>query len=266
MKIIHTVMIQKKNIAIYLAMAAISAAAMSFVFNKNEIVPIDVLKQAETFRVPWKGMSLVANILTDGEKADSHKYKVFYQDNKTLVVFTAPEVEKGNLLLMNGNDLWFYVNSTNRPTRITPIQRLSGSTSFGDLARLSWSVDYNIVRVADTIVKDQQVSTGIYKFELSAKSPGATYQKVTLWINKKDSHPMKSEVYLSSGKLYKTLQFNKYETVSSKVINTQITFIDHFNKNLKSVLTFSEIKENTNIPNRYFINTMLPEVSNELSR
>jgi len=255
-----------KNIKIYLGILVMGAISMNFVFHKNEIASLEILKQAETFRIPWKGMSLSASILTDGEKADNHKYKVFYQDSKTLVVFAAPEVEKGNLLLMNGNDLWFYVNSTNKPTRITPIQRLSGSTSFGDLARLSWSVDYNIVRMSDTIIKDAQTSTGIYKFELAAKSTGATYQKVSLWINKKDSHPIQSQVYLSSGKLYKTLYFNKYETVSSKIINTQITFVDHFNKNLKSVLTFSEIKENANIPNRYFITTMLPEVSNELSK
>ena len=241
-----------------------SVILLTFGFTESEIDIKSILKKAEYKRVPWDGMSIDASITNEG-KDDKHTYKVFYQGEKTLVAFVEPVEEKGNLLLMNGNDLWFYINGTNRPTRITPIQRLSGAASYGDLTRLGWSEDYDVVKMIDTTETVNSVDTAVYKFDLKSKSPSATYQKIQLWVNKSNFRPIRSEVYLTSGKLYKTLDFGNYITVSGKEVNAQITFTDHFNKDKKSVLNFSNFSEEKNLPNRYFIKTMLPEVSDELA-
>ena len=237
---------------------------LSFRARTKQIDPMVLLEKAELQRIPWKSMSLDARIVNDNEDQSNHLYRVFYQNDKTLVAFLGPDTEKGNLLLMKGNDLWFYVNSTSRPTRITPIQRLSGSTSFGDLARLEWSEDYTIDKMIETNINVNGKTTKAYQFSLSAKSSGATYQTISLWIDQTNHRPIKSEVYLTSGKLYKTLIFSKYQTHAEKIVNTQITFQDHFNSNRMSILNFTNIKEDKELPNRYFVKTMLPEVSNEL--
>lgn len=254
----------KKNKLLLFCIVLFSAVLlMSSAFNIDHG---KILKDAEKYRVPWDGMSLDATIESNNEKETLHYYRVFYKDDKTLVTFLKPEDENGNLLLMNGNDLWFYARSTSRPIRITPIQRLSGATSFGDLARLGWSKDYTISNVKETIISISEKPIESYVFSLTAKSSGATYQKIQLWINKINNQPIKSEVFLTSGKLYKTLDFSNYDTIKGKLVNTEIIFTDNFNKQKKSILRFNNINEDKNLPNRYFIKTMLNEVSNELSK
>ena len=117
----------------------------------------------------------------------------------------------------------------------------------------------------DTTITVNATATKVYKFDLKSKASSATYQRIQLLVNKTNFQPIKSEVYLTSGKLYKTLVFGKYITVSGREVNAQITFTDHFNKGKKSVLNFSNFSEEKNLPNRYFIKTMLPEVSDELT-
>jgi len=98
--------------------------------------PEDVLRQADLKRGPWEKFTLNAQIFAEG-KQDS--YRVFFKnDTKTLVYFRTPAPAKGNLLLMLADQLWFYVKDTRTPIRITPLQRMAGSVSYGDVARLFW--------------------------------------------------------------------------------------------------------------------------------
>ncbi|MCR6641582.1 MAG: outer membrane lipoprotein-sorting protein [Sporocytophaga sp.] len=233
----------------------------------SEKTPEQILKEAESKRSPWTQMSMTAELNTNAKSGTTKSiYKVYFKDEiNTLVAFLEPQFEKGNLLLMVDADLWYYVRETKKPTRITPVQRLSGSVSYGDLARLGWSKDYTIVSSEETELKTEIGTSETYLLNLAAKSQGATYQKIKLWIDKKTSKPLKSEVFLLSGKMYKTMLFTKYEIVNNKEVNSQIEFTDHFNANQKSVLNFSKIAQEKTIPNRFFIKTSLAEVSDEVS-
>ena len=44
---------------------------------------------------------------------------------------------------MLGDDMWVYLPDTSRPVRITPLERLSGDASNGDVARTNYAVDYS---------------------------------------------------------------------------------------------------------------------------
>ncbi len=46
---------------------------------------------------------------------------------------------------MLGDDMWIYLPDTSRPVRITPLERLSGDASNGDVARTNYAVDYSPV-------------------------------------------------------------------------------------------------------------------------
>lgn len=236
----------------------------AFISVRPEMTPAEILKQADLKRSPWTQMSMTAELLSSGKSGDTKSiYKVYFKDEiSTLVAFVEPKFEKGNLLLMVQEDLWYYVRETRKPTRITPVQRLSGSVSYGDIARLGWSKDYNIVSSKEATLENQPV----YLMELSAKSQGATYQKISLWIDKANFRPLKAEVYLLSGKLYKTLKFTKYQTMAGKDVNTQIEFVDHFTSGQKSTLDFTRIAQEKALPNRYFIKTSLADVSDEVTK
>lgn len=251
----------KKNNYIILVLLLFSWISFLSAQKKTEKEPVEILKKAELQRVPWNSMSLSAYI---NNKGIEHQYKVFYDNRKTLIAYMKPNIEKGNLLLMKNDDLWFYVKRTKRPIRITPIQRLSGATSYGDLARLDWSVDYSIEKMIEVSETIEGIETDIYIFSLKAKTKSATYQKINLKIDKSNYRPLYSEVYLTSGKLYKTLVFTKYEKIKGKFLNTQIKFIDNFSKGKESIVDFKNIKEEKKIPARYFLKTSLQDIFEEI--
>ena len=78
-----------------------------------------------------------------GKADEEHLYEVSQKGtDKTYVEFMSPR-EKGRHLLMLGDDMWIYLPDTSRPVRITPLERLSGDASNGDVARTNYAVDYS---------------------------------------------------------------------------------------------------------------------------
>jgi hypothetical protein len=250
----------RNNTTLFLLFFITILFASNVIYSENGD-EYSILRKAEEKRSPWKQMSLVAKLTTQKNSFSSEKYRVFFKDEiKTLVSFIVPEFEKGNLLLMVKDDLWFYVKETSRPTRITPIQRLSGSVSYGDITRLGWSKDYIIEKLKKTKSDKDLIQ---YEFSLKARSKGATYQRIHLYIDA-NFRPQKAEVFLLSGKHYKTLQFSRYSYIFGKEINTEIVFTDHLSNNKVSTMNFINIDPQIKIPGRYFIKTALPDLSNAL--
>ena len=164
---------------------------------------------------------------------------------------------------MVDDNLWFYAKDTRRALRITPLQRLQGSVSYGDLARLNWSRDYRVETIEEDTsdINDQTLST--LRLVLKAKSKGATYQSINLWVKQQDYTPLKAEVFLLSGKKFKTIFFTEYKEINGQIANTEIKFIDHFQRDKVSLMSFNDVLERR-IPNRYFVKTGLRDVSREL--
>lgn len=228
---------------------------------QQKINASEILRQAELKRMPWAQMSLYAT-LTDSSNGENPNtsYHVFFKGNETLIACTKPAAQKGNLLLLQGHDMWFYIKSTAKPMKITPLQRLSGSVSFVDIARLNWAADYSIDSF-ETVKLTKDKNEEAYLLHLHAISPDISYRKINLWVDKNNKRPIKADIFLSSEKLYKTILFTKYQTIAGKEINTQIEFTDHFNKERKSVIDFLQPKQEKNLPENYFIKENLPEVS-----
>ena len=67
-------------------------------------------------------------------------FEVSVKGENSLVRFLSVR-SKGQSLLMRGDDMWLFLPAVARPVRITPIQRLLGNVSNGDLARLRYSLD-----------------------------------------------------------------------------------------------------------------------------
>ncbi|MCW3465002.1 outer membrane lipoprotein-sorting protein [Chitinophaga nivalis] len=220
-----------------------------------------LLREAELKRQPWPVMTSVIQLDDNGPAGHStHLYHVFYNADKVLLAYMSP-AESGNLLLMVKDGLWFYTKDTRMPTRITPMQKMSGSVSYGDLTNLSWK-DYVVTAMENTTYEN----TAAHLLHLAAKNKSATYQKVDLWINKANKRPITAVSYLLSGKKYKTIRYTKYNISEGKDVNTQILFTDHFNKDRESTVDFVKIKSEQQLPNRYFIKTALPEISNEICK
>lgn len=145
--------------------------------------------------------------------------------------------------------------------KITPLQKLSGAVSFVDITRLNWSEDFTV----DSFEAVKAGSDDEYLLHLKAVSPQVSYRKIDVWIDKRTGQPLKEDIFLTSGKLYKTVLFTKYENVRGKEMNVQMEFIDHFNHDRKSILSFSDVKQEKNLPADYFIKEKLPDISKAMT-
>jgi outer membrane lipoprotein-sorting protein len=214
--------------------------------------PVDaeaVLKRSDAYRNGWPSYVLHVKITNyESDKADEEKlYEVSQKGTeKTYVEFMSPR-EKGQHLLMLGDDMWVYLPDTSRPVRITPLERLSGDASNGDVARTNYAADYMPVYVRTEKVGTEEC----HVLDLTARRKGATYQRILYWVRVQDDRPVKAQFYLTSGKLIKSATFDEFLTVGGREQLRRMTLYDEIRHNSHSVLEYSGIAPRT-LPDKLF--------------
>jgi outer membrane lipoprotein-sorting protein len=211
--------------------------------------PVALLKQSDLARNAWPSFVTrvkISNFET-GKQDEEHLYEVSQKGvDKTYVEFLSPR-EKGRHLLMLGDDMWIYLPGTSRPIRITPLERLTGNASNGDVARTNYSADYDAAYLrSETVDKIE-----CHVLELTAKRKGATYRRIVYWLRAQDARPVQAEFYLASGKLTKTATFDRYETVQGKMLLRRMTIHDQIRKSSYSVMEYTDFAPRA-LPDRLF--------------
>jgi outer membrane lipoprotein-sorting protein len=196
-----------------------------------------LLKRSDTFRNGWASYVVRVKItdFESGRPDEEHLYEVSQKGtDKTYVNFMSPR-QKGEHLLMLGDDMWVYLPDTSRPVRITPLERLTGDASNGDVARTNYAADYSPV-----FLRTEKVGTvECYVLNLTAKRKGATYQRIVYWLRMPDARPVRAEFYLISGKHIKSATFDEYAPSSGKELLRKLTLYDEIRHNSHSVLEYS---------------------------
>ena len=208
-----------------------------------------LLKRSDSYRNGWPAYSLRVKItdFESGKSDEEHFYEVSQKGtDKTYVEFLSPR-EKGRHLLMLGDDMWIYLPDTSRPVRITPLERLSGDTSNGDVARTNYAVDYS----AEYLREEKVGNQNCYVLNLTAKRKGATYQRILYWIRTEDARPVRAEFYLTSGKHIKSATFDEYKESDGKLLLRKLTLYDEIRHNSHSVLEYSGAAPR-NLPDKLF--------------
>ena len=196
-----------------------------------------LLRRSDSYRNGWPAYEMRVKI-TNYESGKSDEQKLYDVSQKgtdrTYVEFMSPR-DKGRHLLMLGDDMWIYLPDTSRPVRITPLERLSGDASNGDVARTNYAVDYSPV-----YLRTEKVGADdCYVLELTAKRKGATYQRILYWIRTEDARPLRADFYLTSGKHIKSATFDDYAPTGGKLLLRKLTLYDEIRHNSHSVLEYS---------------------------
>jgi len=196
-----------------------------------------LLKQSDRFRNGWSSYVVRVRIADyEANKSDEeHFYEVSQKGTDKTYVELLSSREKGEHLLMLGDDMWVYLPDTSRPVRITPLERLSGDASNGDVARTNYAADYSPVYLRTEKVGSEEC----HVLELTAKRKGATYHRILYWIRKEDARPVKAEFYLTSGKHIKSASFDDYSLIGGRMLLRRLTLYDEILHNSHSVLEYS---------------------------
>jgi outer membrane lipoprotein-sorting protein len=219
---------------------AILLAAGTITAQTDEAVRI--LDEADRFRGDWESVVVRTRIDNyDGDQVtESAAFEVAVKGDNSLVRFLSPK-SKGQSLLMRGDDMWFFLPAVARPVRITPIQRLLGNTSNGDLARLRYAADYAVTQAGEETVS----GVACLILDLRAKRKGATYQRIRYAVRKSDSLPVRGEFFLTSGRQIKTAFFEEPKTFAGRTVISRIVIYDQVNARSKTVMHFTDFVPKT---------------------
>jgi len=130
---------------------------------------------------------------------------------------------------MLGDDFWLVLASSQRPLRITPMQKLLGDASTGDIASLTWAEDY------DGSVVGEATMGGVpcLKLDITGQRKGVSYPRIVLYLARKDHRPMAAELYVASDKLAKEAEF-RFGEVGGRTVVTQMNLTDRIQRDRRT--------------------------------
>jgi hypothetical protein len=224
------------------ALAALGAFAAPLAVAQD--VPA-LLKAADRYRVSSENMqvdTVISVFNTDGSPDKERRYTVFAQAKHQSLVLMQSPAEKGQKVLMLGDDFWLLMPSSQRPLRITPMQKLLGDASTGDIATLSWADDYT-----GTVAGEESCGEPAQKcmrLSLAANRKGVTYQRIELWIGKAKSEPIKADLYVQSDKLAKQARF-VMDKASAPTAVTEMLLRDQLTNKKETQVRYLNRREKT---------------------
>lgn len=214
------------------------------------VSPEQILRNCDDVRLPNTDYRMLVEV--EDYKADDSKRIALYEvlvkgRDKTLIKTLKPKIDRGTTLLMLKYDLWVYMKIISKPLRISLRQRLFGQVANGDIARANFSGDYD-----PTLLRQENLNgREYYVLNLAAKNNKVTYQKVILWVDKENYHPLKAEFYAVSGKLLKTCEYKNFRKMMGKMRPTLLVLKNPLSPKEYSLLKYLKM-ESAKLPDRYF--------------
>jgi hypothetical protein len=204
--------------------------------------------------------TLVQTFNADGTPDKERRYTVFAQAGRQSLVLMQSPAEKGQKVLMLGDDFWLLMPGSQRPLRITPMQKLLGDASTGDIATLSWAGDYTATlageepcategAVAEKIQAKNAYgallnSKVCYRLDLLASRKGVTYQRIELWLGKQRHEPVRANLYVQSDKLAKQARF-VMDSATAPTTVTAMVLVDQLSNKKETRVTYLSRKDKT---------------------
>ncbi len=225
-----------------------STLLMLFMTPVSALTADEYVIKADSYRQTAEQMKVSTKIrLYKGGELDKEKhYTVFIKPGrKSLVVFRTPG-EKGQKVLMLGDRFWLLMPKSKRPIRITPMQKLLGEASTGDIATMNWHEDYSAVMESPGEVNGIKVDS-LY---LTAKVKGAGYRNIRLSLEQGSQKPVRAKLYVASGKLAKIAEFVMGEREGRPQV-VKMVLTDRIQKNKVTEVHY-EKSESYSLADKYY--------------
>ena len=225
-----------KQLTLAAALSLMGCAAMA-----NEVSSL--LKAADLFRMSSDNMQIETQISTfnrDGNLEKERRYLVFSQAKRQSLVLMQSPAEKGQKMLMLGDDFWMVLAGSQRPLRITPLQKLLGDASIGDVSTMSWAQDYEGEIVGEERCDEQPC----VRLSLNATRKGVAYQHIDLWLGKTRHEPIKADLYVLSGKFAKQAIFIMDKASAPSTV-VEMVLLDKLGSNKETRMRYLSRKDKT---------------------
>jgi len=208
------------------------------VANAAQMDPQSRLVEADGYRMLGESTKSIVEVteLEDEKLKRAELYEVYSKQGKGSLVVFKSAADAGQKMLMLDDKFWMFLPRTRRPIRITPMQKLLGDASAGDLSALSWSESYEIDGAVKT-VDFEGIPAVVMPLQSSTK--GNTYDRIELVLSDDGNFPLKADLYLKSGKLAKVATFEKGEREGVDVV-ASMKLKDSIKKNSETIISYKD--------------------------
>jgi len=193
------------------------------------------------------------NIEPDGSKKEFVLYTVKKGADKVAALFLSPAIENGRSTLRLGENMWLYIPNVGKPIRITSLQSVVGGVfNNSDILRLDYAAEYHVETLEE--MDDE------YLLHLKAKNKTVAYEKLTMWVDKKNKLPTKLECLTTAGMLIKTIRFKKVQDFGDSIVRPSLVETDSpLYEGYRSVMIFANIK-GREFQDEIFTLTFMPRI------
>ena len=204
----------------------------------NETKGNEILKKVDENLMPvsFESYRKLINEEPDGSKKEFIFFTVKKGKDKVAMLYVSPASEKGRATLRLGDNMWLYIPNVGKPIRITSMQSVVGGVfNNADIMRLDYSVEY------DATILEQNTSE--YVLNLKANSRTVAYDKLKMWVDKKNIMVTKVECYTATGTLIKTLEFKDVKNFGDGIMRPAVIETSSpLYKGYRSLMIFSGMK------------------------
>ena len=172
--------------------------------------------------------------------------------------FTSPARDKGTRFLKLGDEMWMYIPTVERATKIAGHmlrQSMMGSDfSYDDIVENRRLVE---LYDAELIGTEEIDGKECYVLQLTAKVPETNYYSRKLWIDKDIHAAVKVELFAKSGKLLREVTITEFKSIRRYTFPTRIRMVNKLRRETYTELKLEDIELDINIPDRIFTKAYL---------
>ena len=178
----------------------------------------------------------IINVEPNGRKKEFVLWFLKKDKDKIVTLFVSPASEAGRATLRLGDNMWLYIPDVGKPIRITSMQSVVGGVfNNADIMRLDYSVEYDVAGLAEE--GDQ------YLLDLKARTGAVAYDRLKMWVLKKELVPTQIECYAATGMLIKTLHLKEVKDIGDGAVRPAVTETDSpLYKGYQSVMISANLK------------------------
>ncbi len=199
----------------------------------------EMLRRVDEYRNPLPHYSVDVDLtLLHRDETRGFTFRVYGKgDEASLLQFRAPATDKGKFYVMLKDDRSIYLPDASRPIRISPLQRLVGEASNGDVARTTYGGDYDAEIGGEEAVDGKPAILLLLK----GKDADMSYSKVKLWVAAGSIEPIKAEYYAMSGRMLKKLYFREFGMLGARRIVKTIEIQDAIRPDHRTMMSYSNL-------------------------
>lgn len=207
-----------------------------------------LLRQADSYRLEADAMQVETEVklFKSGKLEKERRYSVYLKAGRRSLVLMQSPGEKGQKVLMLGDAFWQIMPQSQRPIRITTMQKLLGDASVGDIATMNWSEDYDGTMAGESLVGE----IPCLHLSLAARSKGVSYQRIELYLASQDARPIRADLYVASDKIAKQATF-AVENVHGRPQVSSMTIVDQIQIGRETVIRYLSRRPRS-VPDEYY--------------